>query len=85
MRAEAKRSYFPIVKGIQQQADPSDSAVKGETLQQLDLWNQVFESRSEHVCWSVVFDLCCVGIGLCNELITRPEESYLVCRCVFDL
>jgi len=31
--------------------------------------------------------LCCVGIGLCDELITRPGESYLVCRwvCVCDL
>jgi len=26
--------------------------------------------------------LCVVGRGLCNELITRPEESYLLC-CVF--
>jgi len=26
--------------------------------------------------------LCCVSIDLCDELITRPEESYLLCRCV---
>ena len=26
--------------------------------------------------------LCCVCVSLCDELITRPEESYLVCRCV---
>jgi hypothetical protein len=37
------------------------------------------------LCCSVVFDLCCVGIVLCDELITRPEETYLVYRCVFDL
>jgi len=28
---------------------------------------------------SVVFVVCCVGRGLCDELITRPEESYRVC------
>jgi hypothetical protein len=27
--------------------------------------------------------LCCVGSGLCDELITCSEESYKVCICVF--
>ena len=26
-----------------------------------------------------VFVVCCVGSGLCNKLITRPEESYWEC------
>ena len=26
--------------------------------------------------------VCCVGSGLCDELITRSEESYRVCVCV---
>jgi hypothetical protein len=26
--------------------------------------------------------VCCVGSGLCDELITRTEESYHVCVCV---
>jgi hypothetical protein len=26
--------------------------------------------------------LCCVGSGLCDELITRSEESYRVCVCL---
>jgi hypothetical protein len=26
--------------------------------------------------------VCCVGSGLCEELITRSEESYRVCVCV---
>jgi len=26
--------------------------------------------------------VCCVGCGLYDELITRPEESYRVCVCV---
>jgi hypothetical protein len=31
---------------------------------------------------SVVFVVCCVGSGLCDELITLSEESYRVCVCV---
>lgn len=27
------------------------------------------------------FDVCCVGIGLCDELITGLEESYRLCVC----
>ena len=26
-----------------------------------------------------MFVVCCVGSGLCDELITRSEESYWVC------
>jgi hypothetical protein len=34
--------------------------------------------------WMSVSCECCVlsGRGLCDELITRPEESYRVCLCV---
>ena len=38
--------------------------------------------------WIFVYCECCVlsGIGLCDELITRPEESYrLWCVVVCDL
>jgi hypothetical protein len=37
-------------------------------------------------CSSVVFLVCCVGSGLCNELITLSEESYRVflSNCVFS-
>jgi len=28
-----------------------------------------------------VFVVRCVGSGLCDELITRPEESHQVCVC----
>jgi hypothetical protein len=40
------------------------------------------ESRSGHGCLSLV--LFCVGRGLCDGLIARPEESYRVsyCMCV---
>jgi hypothetical protein len=30
----------------------------------------------------LVFIVCCVGSGHCEELITRSEESYRVCVCV---
>jgi hypothetical protein len=40
----------------------------------LGCWDRRFESRSGHVCLSVV--LSRVGRGLCEGLITRPEESY---------
>ena len=29
-----------------------------------------------------LFVACCVGSGVCDGLITRPEESYRVCVCV---
>jgi len=33
-----------------------------------------------HGCLSVVSVVCCAGRGFCVELITRPEESYWMCR-----
>jgi hypothetical protein len=32
-----------------------------------------------------VYMLCCVGRGLCDGLITRPEESYRVSVCVCEI
>jgi hypothetical protein len=29
-----------------------------------------------------MFVVCCVGSGLCDELITRPEESYKMRICL---
>ena len=50
-----------------------------------DCW---FESRWRHGCSSHVFAVCCAGSGECDELITRPEESYrecvYVCVCVWS-
>jgi hypothetical protein len=47
-------------------------------------WGRGFESRSGHgfcmLCLYVV--LSCVGRGLCDGLITSPEESYRVYNCV---
>jgi hypothetical protein len=40
------------------------------------------ESRWGHGCLSVVSVVCLSGRGLCNELITRPEESYRLCRVI---
>ena len=49
-------------------------AVQGVGLQLLDFW----DSGSE----SLVFIVCCVGSGLCDELIARAEEFYLMFVCV---
>jgi hypothetical protein len=57
----------------------------GVGLRSLDCWDCTFESRPGHGCSSVVFVVCCVSSGLCDELITRSEESYrvwCVCLCV---
>jgi hypothetical protein len=45
-----------------------------------------FESRSGHECLSLCLYvvLSCVGRGLCDGLITRPEESYRVSNTVWS-
>jgi hypothetical protein len=55
-------------------------------LRPLACWDCVFESHRG--AWIFVCCECCVlsGRGLCDELITRPEESYrLWCVVVYDL
>jgi hypothetical protein len=52
----------------------------------LPCWDCWFESRRGHGCLSVVSVVCLSGRGLCDGLITRPEESYrLWCVLVCDL
>jgi hypothetical protein len=48
-------------------------------LQLLDCGYRGFELGWSHGCSSVVFVVCCVGSGLCDELVTGSEESYWVC------
>jgi hypothetical protein len=43
------------------------------------------KSRPGHGCLSVVSVACLSGRGLCDGLITRPEESYRLCGVVRDL
>jgi len=60
-------------------ARPNGSAVLGVGLRPLACWDCGFEFHQGHERLSVVNDVCvCAlsGRGLCNELITRPEESY---------
>ena len=59
-------------------------AVYGVGLQPFDCWDCRFEYRWGHGYSSLVF-VCCVGSGLCDELITRSEEFYLVrvSKCVW--
>lgn len=63
-------------------ADSSDDAVYGVALRQLACWDCWFEFRQEHRCLSLVIIVCCAGTVLCDELIPRPGEPYLVCLCV---
>jgi len=53
-------------------------------LQLIDFWNLRFEFFWGHRYSFVVFVMCSVGSGQCDELITCSEESYLsfVCVCV---
>ena len=30
----------------------------------------------------LILVVCCVGSGLCDDLIIRPDESYSLCECV---
>jgi hypothetical protein len=48
-------------------------------LQPLACWDCGFESRRGHGCLYVVSVVCLSGRGLCDGLITRPEESYRLC------
>jgi len=54
----------------------SDRAVQGVGLRLLACWDCGFESRRWHGC--LVSCECCElsGRGLCDELFSRPEESY---------
>ena len=56
----------------------------GVGLRPLCCWDHGFEFHSGHGCSSLVFFVCFVGSGLCEELITRSEDSYCVCvsNCV---
>jgi len=52
-------------------------------LRPLSSWDRGFESYRVDGCLSLVLlMLPVVGRGLCDRLITRPEESYRVWECV---
>jgi hypothetical protein len=63
-------------------ADPSGRTVKGIGLRPLCCWTRVWIPLGAWMCLYVV--LSCVGRGLCDGLITRPEEFYLVSNCMCD-
>jgi hypothetical protein len=54
-------------------------------LRPLRCWNWWFDSRLGHGCLSFVIAVCCqVYEGVCDEPITRPEDSYrLLYHCVW--
>jgi len=62
---------------------PVSVATQSAAARQLRLWVRIPPGAWMFVCYE-----CCVlsGRGLCDELITRPEESYrLWCVVVCDL
>ena len=60
---------------------PSVCTSLGVGLQMLACWDCGFETHRGYVCCQ-----CCVCRGLCDELITPPEESYgLWCVVVCDV
>jgi len=74
-----------IFKVIWKLANPSDRAVKAVGLRPLACWDCV---RIPPGAWMFVCCECCVlsDRGLCDELITRPEESCrLWCVVLCDL
>jgi len=63
---------------------PSGRAVRGVGLRPLPCWDCGFESHKGHgLC--LLWVLCVLsGRGLCDELITRPDESYQIwCLVVY--
>jgi hypothetical protein len=51
-----------------------------QTPRPLACWDRGFESQRGHGYLSVVSVMCCqVGRRICDELITRREESYRLC------
>ena len=77
VRTPQRTQPIPITKTKRLMADP-----RGVGLQPLDFWDRGFESRWRHGCSSLVFVVCCVCSGLCDELITRSGESYRLCLYV---
>jgi len=73
---------FTIVVLYKHMADPFGRAVEDVGLKPLDCWDRGFHSRWGHGCFVSLFVVCCVGSCLCDELITRSEESCRVCVCV---
>ena len=52
-------------------------------LQLLDGWDRGFEFHLGHERSSLVFVVCCVGSGCCDELlVTDSEESCRLCVCL---
>jgi hypothetical protein len=73
---DTRQSVKP--NGTVQSDDPGGLAVYGAGLPLFDCWYRWFESRRRHVSCA-----CCVGSGLCEVLITRPEESCRLCVYVY--
>jgi len=78
-------SFKIPIRKLPNSAYPSGRAFWDVGLRPLACWNCGFEFHWGHWCLSVV-SIVLLGRGLCDELITRPEESYRPwCIVVCDL
>jgi hypothetical protein len=59
-------------------ADPSVCTVYGLDLRPRACWDRGFESHWGHGCLSLASVYVLSGRGLCDGLISRPEEFYRV-------
>ena len=71
-----------MVSYIMQKAEAGAPAVYDVGLRPLDCWDRGFEFRQRNGYSSLVFTACRVDSGLCEQLISRSEESYRLCVCV---
>jgi len=72
-----------LIKGKQAMVVPAPMAARSAAARLLRLWVRIPTGEWMSVRWE-----CCMlsGRGLCDKLITRPEESYrLWCVVVCDL
>jgi hypothetical protein len=68
--------YYSIM--IPRVADPSDRAVSGVGLRPSACWDRGLLLHRGHGCLSLVSVCVLSGAGLCDGLITPPEEYYRV-------
>jgi len=79
-KVTTKMGFFLVyvALGSFHQADPNGLAVKGVGLRLLACWDCGFLSYGGMDVLCLVSFVCFSGRGICDSLITFPEESYRV-------
>jgi hypothetical protein len=71
-----KNDKLTFVSLIYSYVNHSGHVTECVDLHPLDFWDHSFESRCRYGCSSLVFVVCCVGSGPCNDLTTHSNECY---------